>query len=149
MIIEKALWSLLFATALLAGPGVAEAVPQSDPDDTRVPVAGRVIVAGIEEPVEGALLVVGGSEVVTGPDGRFRLLLAPGTWAISLAAEGFLNDTVHITVGKQPIGDLQVLLRRSPLCRDRRGRGAGIQASRSDASACATRSRARSGGSGR
>ena len=102
--------NLLFAGTVIASPGVAEPTPQSTTGDARVSVAGRVIVAGIEEPVEGARLVVNGNEVVTGPDGRFRLVLAPGSWAISIAAEGFLNDTVTITVGTDPIDHLQVLL---------------------------------------
>ncbi len=102
--------SLLLVATVLADPGVAEPALQSTTGDARVSVAGRVLVAGIEEPVEGALLVVNGNEVVTGPDGRFRLVLAPGTWTISIAAEGFLNHTVTITVGTGPIDDLQVLL---------------------------------------
>lgn len=106
----KMLLSVLFAATVFADSGIAEPARQSTAGDARVSVAGRVLVAGIEEPVEGALVVVNGNEVVTGPDGRFRLVLPPGTWVISIAAEGFLNDTVTVTVGAGPIDDLQVLL---------------------------------------
>ncbi len=58
MIIKKMLRNLLFVGTVIASPGVAEPAPSSTTGDARVSVAGRVIVAGIEEPVEGALLVL-------------------------------------------------------------------------------------------
>ncbi len=102
--------SLLLVVVGVASPGPAESAPQSAPGDARVAVTGRVIVAGSENPVEGAQLRANGSEGTTGADGRFRLVLSPGTWSIDVVAEGFLSDTITITVGTRPIDGLQVLL---------------------------------------
>jgi hypothetical protein len=61
-------------------------------------LAGIVLDAASQEPVPGATITVGSTQVVAGPNGRFTLTAVGGEVALTVAAPGYftLNTTVAI-----------------------------------------------------
>lgn len=111
LIIKRALLPALLLLAASPSPGFGRrSAPRSATATEGVTVSGRVIAAGLEDPIPGAVLSVDSREIVTGPEELFRFSLGPGTWSVGVAAAGFLNDTIQITVGNDPLPEIQILL---------------------------------------
>jgi hypothetical protein len=63
-----------------------------------VAVSGQVVTGQNDAPVAGAVVVAGEARAVADAEGRFTILLAPGTARISVSADKFLSETVTLTV---------------------------------------------------
>lgn len=59
-------------------------------------VTGVVVDGATEAPVEAVRVVGGAREVLTGPDGRFEIVLDGGAASLEFAAEGYLPTSVDI-----------------------------------------------------
>ena len=55
-------------------------------------VRGRVVEAGSERPIAGARLAAGDQEATSDAQGRFQLLLRPGTWTLAVESAQHLRE---------------------------------------------------------
>ena len=76
-------------------------------------VNGHVVDAFSRAPVIGARAEAGGKAVVTDKSGHFTLQLPRGGVRLSIAADGYLNEQVDVTVGEAPLTVEVFLLNRA------------------------------------
>ena len=86
-----------------------------------ITIAGRVVSGTPAAPVAGATVRIGTASVVTGPDGRFLILLAlpesrPATVSVTASAPGFVDAAVDVATAGQFI---EITLRAAPEMRER------------------------------
>ena len=72
---------------------------------TRTRVVGQVVDARTRAPLVGASIVVPGThlEVVTGPDGGFRMRMRPGSYGITISRLGYRGVIESWEVGTEPL----------------------------------------------
>lgn len=101
---KRSVWAPLLALLLAAAPSLAAQTGT---------VAGTVTDAESGAPLSGARVeATGGGSVagraVTGEDGRYRLVLAPGAYALQVTRLGFAtqNASVNVAAGGAPVLDV-------------------------------------------
>ncbi len=103
---------LVAALALLAVPtGWVCAQTPARPQPPSL--AGRVVDASSMQPIAGAVVECGDLRVVTDGAGRFALALPRGDARLAVSADGYLPDTVQVTIGAIPASIEIVLLSRA------------------------------------
>ncbi len=96
---------IFLVAALLAAVSAASAQPESSKS-----LRGRVIDGPSAQAIPGATVQATPARTVTGEDGSFSLELPPGTWVLTISAPEYLDQTISVEVGDEPLRDLEISL---------------------------------------
>jgi hypothetical protein len=120
---QSARLAVLAAALLVLGATGLEAQTR-----TRTLVVGQVVDARTKAPLAGATIEVPGTsiEVVTGPDGQFRIRMRPGTHGITVSRLGYRTaleswevGTESLDIGMVELGEDAILLEALKVSVDR------------------------------
>ena len=71
---------------------------------------GQVLDAVTSEAVPGATVETAVARTIAVEDGSFSLELPPGTWAVTVSATDYLDQTISIDIGERLLRELEVSL---------------------------------------
>lgn len=102
---------LLLLSTALAGCAQTETNPEPLAD---VPTTGAVrglVTDGAIVPIEGAVVSLGASQVLTGPDGKFQFAdVEPGAWFIDVNATDFIPSQLSVQVTPGEVAEVRIVL---------------------------------------